>query len=187
VTQLLAPRGVAAAIGAPRGETSRDLMRVVGVREVTAGIGILTQPRPTGWLWGRVAGDLMDLVPLVAAFTSRGARPGRLTLATLNVLGVTALDLYTALRLSQRADAAGGRTANDRGVHTRKTVTVNRPVEEVYEFWRNVENLPRFMTHLDSVRSTGGGRSHWRAKTPAGTTVEWDAETVSERSNELIA
>jgi uncharacterized membrane protein len=68
-----------------------------------------------------------------------------------------------------------------------KSVTVNKSPEELYRFWRNFENLPRFMDHLESVRVEGEGRSHWVAKAPAGTTVEWDAEIYNEKENELIA
>jgi uncharacterized membrane protein len=74
-----------------------------------------------------------------------------------------------------------------RGVKVEKSVTINRPPEELYRFWRNFENLPRFMNHLGSVTTTGGGRSHWVAKAPAGGTVEWDAEIYNEKENELIA
>ncbi|HSH39198.1 MAG TPA: SRPBCC family protein, partial [Chthoniobacterales bacterium] len=56
-----------------------------------------------------------------------------------------------------------------------------------YAFWRQFENLPRFMRHLESVRQTGQNRSHWRAKGPTGTSVEWEAEIVDERPGELIA
>ncbi len=74
-----------------------------------------------------------------------------------------------------------------RGIKVEKSVTVNRQPEELYRFWRNFENLPRFMDHLESVRVEGMGRSHWVAKAPAGTTVEWDAEIYNEKENELIA
>jgi uncharacterized membrane protein len=74
-----------------------------------------------------------------------------------------------------------------RGVKVEESVTVNRPPEELYRFWRNFENLPRFMDHLESVTVDAGGRSHWVAKAPAGTTVEWDAEVYNEKENELIA
>jgi uncharacterized membrane protein len=62
-----------------------------------------------------------------------------------------------------------------------ETISVLRPPEEAYEFWRNLENLPRVMRHLESVTSTGAGRSHWVAKGPAGSRVEWDAEITNER------
>ncbi|HEX8492842.1 MAG TPA: SRPBCC family protein [Pyrinomonadaceae bacterium] len=75
-----------------------------------------------------------------------------------------------------------------RGIKVEKSVTVNKSPEELYRFWRNFENLPRFMDHLESVHVEGdGGRSHWVAKAPAGTTVEWDAEIYNEKENELIA
>ena len=73
------------------------------------------------------------------------------------------------------------------GIKVEKSVTVNRSPEEVYRFWRDFQNLPRFMNHLESVTDLGGGRSHWVAKAPAGKTVEWDAEVYNEKENELIA
>ena len=72
-------------------------------------------------------------------------------------------------------------------IEARATITVDKALEEVYWFWHDFENLPRFMAHLESVRVTGEGRSHWRAKGPAGRAVEWDAEIVEERPDELIA
>lgn len=69
----------------------------------------------------------------------------------------------------------------------KKAITVNEPPETLYQFWHDFANLPRFMEHLDSVRVTGEGRSHWTAKAPAGATVAWDAEIVEDRPNELIA
>ncbi len=74
-----------------------------------------------------------------------------------------------------------------RGVKVEKSLTINRPAEELYRFWRNLENLPRVMSHLESVTEYDGNRSHWVAKAPAGTTVEWDAEITEDRPNELIA
>jgi uncharacterized membrane protein len=68
-----------------------------------------------------------------------------------------------------------------------KSVTIKCPREEVYRFWRNLENLPRFMIHLESVKVTGDGRSHWTAKAPAGTQVEWDAEIVTDQPGTLLA
>ena len=75
----------------------------------------------------------------------------------------------------------------ERGTKLEKSVTINRPAEELYRFWRNFENLPRFMNHLESVHVTGENRSHWVAKAPAGTSVEWDAEIYNEKEGEMIA
>jgi uncharacterized membrane protein len=73
------------------------------------------------------------------------------------------------------------------GVKVEESVTINRPVLEVYRFWRNFENLPRFMDHLESVTVIDDTRSHWVAKGPAGTKVEWDAIIHNEVDDELIA
>lgn len=72
-------------------------------------------------------------------------------------------------------------------MQVQQAVTINRPPEDVYRFWHDFQNLPRFMMHLESVQVVGNKRSHWKAKAPAGTTVEWDAETTEDRANELIA
>ena len=74
-----------------------------------------------------------------------------------------------------------------RGITVERAVTINKPADELYRFWRDFENLPRFMTHLESVRVTDGKHSHWVAKGPAGKTVEWDAEVTAEREHERIA
>jgi uncharacterized membrane protein len=74
-----------------------------------------------------------------------------------------------------------------KGIKIEKSVTVARPVDEVYRFWRNLENLPRFMDHLESVTVVDENRSHWVAKAPAGTKVEWDATIHNEIENELIS
>ncbi len=74
-----------------------------------------------------------------------------------------------------------------RGIRVERTFLVHRPVADVFRAWRNFENLPHFMTHLERVTVTGPNRSHWIARAPAGLHVAWDAEIVEERPNELIA
>jgi len=66
-------------------------------------------------------------------------------------------------------------------------ITVERPAPGLYRFWRNLENLGQFMSHLESVKETGNNRSHWVAYGPLGYRAEWDAEIFNERPNELIA
>jgi uncharacterized membrane protein len=73
-----------------------------------------------------------------------------------------------------------------KGVRVEKSVTIDAAPEQLYTFWRNFENLPRFMDHLESVKMTGSNRSHWVAKGPAGLDAEWDAEIINEIPNELI-
>lgn len=73
-----------------------------------------------------------------------------------------------------------------RGIRVEHSVTIDATPEEIYTFWRNFENLPRFMHNLESVRVIDDKRSHWTARGPAGTTVDWDAEIINEIPNELI-
>jgi uncharacterized membrane protein len=182
VAQLAAPRGMARLIGVVPGETERVAMRAVGVREIVSGLGILARRRPAAPLWTRVAGDVADLALLGRAFTRSGTRPTRTAAATAAVLGVAALDLFASVRITARA-----RAAREGGVRVTQAITVNRPPEEVYGFWRDLQNLPRFMKHVEAVSPLGDGRSHWTAKGPAGATIEWDAEITKDEPNRLIA
>jgi uncharacterized membrane protein len=75
----------------------------------------------------------------------------------------------------------------ERGVHVRESIRLEVPLADVYGFWRRLENLPRFMTHLDRVSEGSGGHSHWVAVGPAELAVEWDAEIINEIENKLIA
>lgn len=82
-----------------------------------------------------------------------------------------------------RAEANG-----HEGIRVERAVTVHRPKEELYRVWRDFENLPRFMEHLESVRvdDPESGRSHWVAKGPFDRRIEWDSEIIEERENELL-
>jgi uncharacterized membrane protein len=77
--------------------------------------------------------------------------------------------------------------ARGEGIKVERTILVNRPSNELFRFWRRLENLPRFMDHLESVTVLDENRSHWVAKAPAGTRVEWDATIHNEIEDELIA
>jgi uncharacterized membrane protein len=77
--------------------------------------------------------------------------------------------------------------AGRRGVHVRESIDIDLPVPEVYRFWRRLDNLPRFMTHLHSVtEDEATRRSHWVAAGPAGVRVEWDAEIINEVENQVL-
>ena len=73
-----------------------------------------------------------------------------------------------------------------RGIHVRESIRLERPLDEVYRFWRRLENLPRFMRHLERVTELENGRSHWVARGPGGMHVEWDAEIINEVENKVI-
>ncbi len=74
-----------------------------------------------------------------------------------------------------------------KGVFVRKTFTVNRSPSDCYTFWRDFQNLPRFMTHLKSVSNVDATHSRWEARSPVGGTVAWDAEILTDRPDELIS
>lgn len=88
--------------------------------------------------------------------------------------------------MSTRGDTRR-RLGGARGIHVEESVTINKPISEVYRFWRNFENLPRFMKHLESVSVREAGISHWVAKGPAGMNAAWDARIINEIDDRLIA
>ena len=183
----------AAALAAPRvvcwlsGLRSPTLMRLVGARELAAGVGILTQRDRTPWMWSRVAGDTFDLAALSVALARRGRR-GRAVVALAVVAGVTALDVLAAVRLAgstagRSAPGVSGRT----DIYLERSIAVSKSPEECYRFWRSFENLPRFMHSLESVRQLDEGRSRWVAKGPMAMRLEWTSEITADRPGEEIA
>ncbi|MEH1940819.1 MAG: SRPBCC family protein [Nostoc sp.] len=78
-------------------------------------------------------------------------------------------------------------TVMNQQVKVEKTLTINKPVEELYRFWRNFDNLPRFIKHLKEVRLYDEKRSHWISKGFLNESVEWDVVITEDRENELIA
>jgi uncharacterized membrane protein len=88
--------------------------------------------------------------------------------------------------IADRGSDTRRRLGGRRGIHVDESVTINRPIAEVYRFWRNFENLPRFMNHLQAVSAREEGISHWVATGPAGTTVEWDARIINDVDDKLI-
>jgi len=182
LVEVFAPRFVSRLVGG-RGENT-GLIRLYGMREIMSGMIIFGQgPKPAAGLWSRVAGDAIDIATLAAAASSSSIRKGPLAFATANVLGVTALDVYCAQELSRKGSAPSAAGT----IRMSRSVVINRSPEDLYAFWHNFENFPRFMHHLESVRVTGSRTSHWVAKGPAGTNVEWDAEITADTPNELIA
>jgi uncharacterized membrane protein len=190
LAEVLAPDTFSELIGIRPKSKNRTVLRFYGVREMAAGVGILSRSRPGGWLWGRVAGDVLDLSSLGSALTSRDADPTRVGLATAAVLGVTALDVYCAQQLSRTYDGAADTNqsnATDGSQKVRKSIIVNRPPDEVYRFWRNFSNFPSFMSQLESVEVLGTNQSRWKGKGPGGQTVEWIAEITADEPNTRLA
>jgi hypothetical protein len=96
------------AIERASGIRSPYLLRAYGLREIGAGIGVLSSKQPAGWLWARVAGDALDLATLIVPLSSRSLRRRKQAMiATLAVTGVTLLDVLCATQLTAAATSEG--------------------------------------------------------------------------------
>jgi uncharacterized membrane protein len=188
LAEVLAPTAIARLVGIKHpNNRNRTLLRLMGLREISSGVAILSNQQPKKAVMSRVAGDALDLALLGATLASSENDRGRTLFATANVLAVTALDVMASKSLAKQPDTSAHEQMEKGIIRTKRSITVQRPVDEVYSFWHDFQNLPQFMRHLESVRMTGDRRSHWVAKAPAGKTVEWDAETTEDRTNEVIA
>ena len=178
LAEILAPRQLCRLVGV---REHRGLLRLLGLRELASGIAILSQPKPAGPVWSRVGGDFMDLGLLGLAMAGSRNHKGRVAAAAAAVAGITAMDYNCGQELSREPGLPKGVS------RVCQTITINRSPQDIFSAWRNFELLPQFMNHLQSVRVMDEKRSHWVAKAPAGTTVEWDAEIVAEEPNKSIA
>lgn len=175
--ELLAPDLAARLLGVrPR----PLLFRLMGAREVLSGAAILAGRRPVGGLWGRVAGDVLDLSLLGCAATERGSDPLRLGISSALIAGVTALDTWAATSLSRTVPGL-------RTLRVVEVVQVERPAEVCYAAWRDLNNLGQFLRHVDSVQVLDERRSRWVVKGPCGSRVSWDAELVRDLPGRLLA
>ena len=183
VAEMTVPRALGAGAGIQRPWT----MRALGLREIAAGGAILARPREPAFLWSRVVGDAMDLALLGAAFRARDAHRVRLSAALGTIGAVTALDVMASRRLS--AAAMGQQAAP---VEMSLSVGIDRPADELYRFWRNLTNLPRFMSTVREVRALDGlapeqaRRWQWVALTPIGGSLKWESEITEDRPAQLI-
>ena len=126
---------------------------------------------------------------LIAYSLKKGSKMGfllRLVGGSLLARGASGhCEAYQALGINTAASKENDHVARD--FHVEKSVTINSTPAELYNFWRNFDNLPRFMENLESVTPISMNRSHWVAKGPGGKTIEWDAEIFNEKENEFIS
>ncbi|GAA4224041.1 putative membrane protein [Streptosporangium album] len=181
--QLAAPMVVSRLSGVDDSVRARRAVPLTGVRALLHAGALPGGRRPAPWAWSRVVGDAADLTMLRrAAARRRGHRRRRVMAVTAVVAGITAVDLYTAARARRQRLSGTG----ERGMDLHAAITINRPRQELYLYWRDFENLPRFMAHLESVETRGDGRSHWKARGPAKTAPEWDVAITEDHHGELI-
>jgi uncharacterized membrane protein len=94
---------------------------------------------------------------------------------------------YDALGVDTNSHNPATAVPARQGAKIEKTIAVNRSVEDLYACWSDLPRLPKFMQHLESVQQLEGGRSHWVAQGPRGKRLEWDAEIINQRENEMIS
>jgi len=179
VAEVLAPRTMGRMIGV--GDHS-VVLRMCGAREIASGIGLLSGRAPATFAMSRVVGDVMDLALLGASLSSPRSNPTRVAAAATAVAGVAALDLYAS-----KADLQAAMAEAVEDVPVTASLMINSSPEEVYAFWRKLENLPRFMSYLESVRELDQQTSEWTARTPGGMRLRWQSEIVEDKPGELIS
>jgi uncharacterized membrane protein len=132
----------------------------------------------------RGRGSRADTVERVASLISGGALAAwgikrlleRRSAGNIGMTAAAGLLVYNGVRSYDGAS---------RGAHLEASFTINKPPEELYRYWRNVENLPKFMQHLESVQASGK-RLHWVARGPVGAKLSWDTEITDEKENEWM-
>lgn len=147
--QIVAPRALARLIGVEDNDRNAAIMRACGLRELASGIGIFSQRNDRAFLWGRVVGDVMDLALIGAAAASPRTDRRRLAGAAAAVLGAAAIDAIVARQrsnpevtdvptTSESWDESADAAAEQDGGRVRKTITINKPQEEVTRLWSDV-------------------------------------------------
>jgi uncharacterized membrane protein len=139
--------------------------------------------------WDRAVSLGIGTALLVHAWRRRSWRgPTGTTGATLIARGASGFcPGYAAAGIRSRRDAPERVLSGSGGLSLKESVTIARPVSEVFRFWRDFDNLPRFITHLASVEPLDDLRSRWTFRGPAGVTVRWDATIINEIDDQLIA
>lgn len=171
---------------------------VPGVHEVINRLEVHAEPGNISSLQGgvprRQCSELAQDNWTPALRVTAGAVAGALFYSSLRNDGLTRLGgvMGGALLLARAVANVGfrqmfGLADGPGAVHFEKTVHIDAPVDEVFVWWSNFENFPRFMTHIREARDLGTGRSHWVAEGPAGISIPWDAEVTKSIPNELLA
>ncbi|MBS0419426.1 MAG: SRPBCC family protein [Proteobacteria bacterium] len=164
-------------------EQRRRLLPLVGMRELAAGVGLLSADNPRPWLWSRVVGDGMDLVVLASCLLSpRNPRRLNAAVATAVVAAITAIDVRESLRSS---DEKAPSAAPDALVTA--SVIVGKSTQECYDFWRDPTNMTRISPIVESVTVVDNRTSRWCIRSPLGTRIEWDSKVTGDTPGERIS
>jgi hypothetical protein len=141
--QTTAPSAVNRLIGVRDDAKARAWQLVVGIRELAAAAGILTQRRPVEWTWARVAGDVMDLALLRSALKHHTVHPERTMAAMGAVAGITVADVLESVRLMSRTN--GHATNGGGAMRVGESITVRGEREDIARRWREHQAHADFM------------------------------------------
>ena len=140
-----------------------------------------------------------DYEKRVREYKIANSKTGIMSGSTGKLIGLTLLTTAGVLiyrGMTEREDSSYGTSRRssenvsvkgNEGVKVEKSITIDAEPEKLYSFWRKFSNLPQFMNHLESVTEVDNTRSHWVAKAPLGTTVQWDAEIIADTPNQMIS
>ena len=189
VAELAAPRAVARLIGVVPTSSARTMLRAYGAREVANGIAILAQPDNPTWLWSRVGGDALDVASIAHLMREPGTDNSKAAVATMAVLGVTALDVMCAQQLSAPRDATTERAATARRTKPRQPVnqaiTINATEDQIRELWRTPDRLPEALRALDLEGDGVSGGMVTLTPAPAGRGIEVRIRVPQDRAGSL--
>jgi len=164
----------------------RRLLPLVGLRELTAGIGLLSSSNPTPWLWSRVAGDAMDLAVILSSLLNpNNPRKTSAAVTAAVVAAITAIDTRESMRSSRAGDSIRQSAAPDALVSA--SVIVSKSPQECYDFWRNPLNMTRISPMVESVTVLDERTSRWLIRSPLGHRIEWDSKVTAEVPGERIS
>jgi uncharacterized membrane protein len=178
LTALLVPGPLGRATGL---EGRTTLLRLVGMRELASGVGLLTQRRKAPWLWARVGGDLLDLLLLATAGAPGIAARRRALGSAAAVAAIGAADVMAALRVQDMQASSAPE------LYVEECIAVNSSPADCYAFWRDLENVRRFTRNLQQVTALDERRSLWVMRGPGGTTLEWESELTMDNPGKRLA
>ncbi|MEI9896188.1 MAG: YgaP-like transmembrane domain [Chthoniobacter sp.] len=160
--------------------TLLPLRKLVGLDRLPLNLG------PTERLGSIVAGSALAAAGLLRRGPARALLVG--AGAGLLLRGATGhCALYRQLGIDRFDRRQRDGVPGNRGLKIEYAVEVRCPAPELYQFWRNIEQLPRILRHVETVEAVDAWHSHWVARGPLGPALEWDAEIINEHENELIA
>jgi hypothetical protein len=152
--EVAAPHRLARALGM---EGYEPLVFAYGVREIVKGVGILASDNPTPWIWGRVAGDALDVATVAAGLSGDNPRKGNAAVALVSLLGVAAVDLYCARMLGEEGPRplAPARDYRDRGGFPRSPEAMRGAArEDGFEIPEDMRGPPALRPYRDGHDAT---------------------------------